>query len=173
MLPRDSRQDRGPETNHHPTKRGTQQDQPPDAPRCSQCCTIKPDASEGRKPTRNGRTRNKGSPAPTRQANKERKEEPEQQGTREERQRERGSEGATSQQRKGHPPPLLQRAGGRSPPQFFAPKNQQKVAWVDLKKFSEKFFGGMFRGKKNPLRYLNERGDDCLINLVNENRKNK
>lgn len=28
-----------------------------------------------------------------------------------------------------------------------------------------------FGVKKNPSRYLNGRGDDCLINLVNENRK--
>ena len=30
MLPRESEQDRGREAPHHPTKRGTQQDQPPD-----------------------------------------------------------------------------------------------------------------------------------------------
>ena len=45
-------------------------------------------------------------------------------------------------------------------------KISKKSLGVVLKKFSEKFFGGMFRGKKNPLRYLNGRG--CL---TNENRE--
>lgn len=83
------------------------------------------------------------------------------------REREEGKGGTRSPQaNKERDPPLLQWAGSRSPHHKFAPKNQQKVAWVDWKKFSEKFFGGMFRGKKNPLRCLNGRGDDCLINLV-------
>lgn len=60
----------------------------------------------------------------------------------------KGREGATSPQayKKGVPPPIGQGTGSPSPHHKFAPKNQQKVAWVDMKKFSEKFFGGMFRG---------------------------
>ena len=118
--------------------------------RCSQPCTIKPDAREERK---------QGSPAPP--TDKDGSQSGTQRGKRE---REKGNEKPTSPQ-KGYPP-HRHGAGSRSPPQFFAPKNQQKVTWVDLKKFSEKFFGGMFRGKENPSRYLNGRGDDCLINLV-------
>ena len=37
-------------------------------------------------------------------------------------------------------------------------KIRKKSLGVVMKKFSEKFFVGMFRGKKNPLRYLNGRG---------------
>ena len=48
--PRESEQDRGTEAQHHPTKRGTQQDQ---LPRCSRSCRSAPDgASKERKPTR-------------------------------------------------------------------------------------------------------------------------
>ena len=46
-------------------------------------------------------------------------------------------------------------------------KISKKSLGVVVKKFSEKFFVGMFRGKKNPLRYLNGRG--CC--LTNENRE--
>lgn len=45
-------------------------------------------------------------------------------------------------------------------------KISKKSLGVGLKKFSEKFFVGMFRGKKNPSRCLNGRG---LFN--NENRE--
>ena len=37
-------------------------------------------------------------------------------------------------------------------------KISKKSPWVDLKKFSEKFFVGMFRGKEKPLAFLNGRG---------------
>lgn len=60
--------------------------------------------------------------------------------------RKKGGDKPTSPQ-KGVPP-HSQLARRCSPPQFFAPKNQQKVAWVALKKFSEKFFVGMFRGQR-------------------------
>lgn len=45
-------------------------------------------------------------------------------------------------------------------------KISKKSLGVDLKKFSEKFFGGMFRGKEKPLALSQRKGDDCLINLV-------
>ena len=55
------------------------------------------------------------------------------------------AEASPQAHKKGYPP---HRQGERScfPHHKFAPKNQQKVAWVVLKKFSEKFFVGMFRG---------------------------
>ena len=55
-------------------------------------------------------------------------------------------------------PPIWQGTGSPSPHHKFAPKNQQKVTWVDLKKFSEKFFGGMFRGKEKPLALSQRKG---------------
>ena len=113
--------------------------EPPDAPRCSQCCTIKTDASEE---------------------------------THKEREKGKGKEAEPASQQKRESPPLRQGAASRSPHHKFAPKNQEKVAWGRF----EKIFGKIFRGnvsgvKKNPSRCLNGRGDDCLINLVNENRK--
>lgn len=71
--------------------------------------------------------------------------------------------------KKGYPPPIWQGAGSPSPHHKFASKNQQKVAWVDMKKFSEKFFGGMFRGKEKPLALSQRKGR--LTNLTNENRE--
>ena len=68
--------------------------------------------------------------------------------------------------KKGHPP-LLQGAGSPSPHHKFAPKNQQKVAWGALKKFSEKFFGGMFRGKEKPLALSQRKGGIVSISLTN------
>ena len=123
--------------------------------------------------TPQGRKERGNRPPPARQAHKEREKE----GKRNER------KAATSPQahkptKKGYPP-HRQGAGIPSPHHKFAPKNQQKVAWGDLKKFSEKFFVGMFRGKKNPLRYLNGRGrqqmKNCgLSNLSNaSNQKHK
>lgn len=165
--------------------------------RCSQCCTIKQGSGEAHNPTRPEGTRDKGQARergdkqhhpPTRQANKERNERKSRSRERErgrERERERTTEPANKSGRGGAikrankervPPPIGQGTGRCSPHHKFAPKNQQKVAWVSF----EKIFGKIFRwnvsvecfgGKKNPLRYLNERGDDCLINLVNENRK--
>ena len=113
---------------------------------------------------------NEGSQAPPtstthRQDNKGQKKEPaqlEQQGNTE--RRGRGRERKEKEPRQAHKPtkkgypPLLQGAGSRSPPQFFAPKNQQKVAWVVMKKFSEKFFVGMFRGKEKPLALSQRKG---------------
>ena len=39
-------------------------------------------------------------------------------------------------------------------------KISKKSPWVDLKKISEKFFVGMFRGKEKPLAFLNGRGSN-------------
>ena len=62
MLPREPRQDRGREATHHPTKRGTQQDQPP------WWVQVLPmlSANRERKPTRKeGTQRKKGGDKPT------------------------------------------------------------------------------------------------------------
>ena len=77
-LPRESEQDRGTEAQHHPTKRGTQQDQPPRCSRsCRGCrsCRSAPDgASKERKPTRKraeaSEERRKGKEAERQQAHK-------------------------------------------------------------------------------------------------------
>ena len=55
-------------------------------------------------------------------------------------------------------PPYCKGAGSPSPHHKFAPKNQQKVAWGALKKFSEKFFGGMFRGQRKTPRVISTEG---------------
>ena len=94
--------------------------------------------------------------APIVQRGKERKK-----GT-EQRKEKRKGKGAASPQahkptKKGYPP-LLQGTGSRSPHHKFAPKNREKVAWDVLKKFSEKFFVGMFRGKEKPLALSQRKG---------------
>ena len=85
--------------------------------------------------------------------------------TREESEREQEQPTSPQAHKIGYPP-HRQGAGSRSPHHKFAPKNQQKVAWVDLKKFSEKFFVGMFRGKEKPLALSQRKGA-----LTNENRE--
>ena len=127
-LPRESMQGRGREAQHHPTKRGTQQDQPP------RWC----------QPIGNGAHEDKGN------ATRERA------GAIEERKKE-GSPQAHKPTKRGTPPyckgqaavPLITNS---------RQKISKKSPWVVLKKFSEKFFVGMFRGKEKPLAFLNGRG---------------
>ena len=144
MLPRESRQDQGREAQHHPTKRGTQQDQPP---RCSQCSHSAgvlpmPFAPQERKPT-------------TPQAHKER-------GT----QRKKGSDKPTSPQKRGTPP-LRQVKRRCYPHHKFAPKNQQKVAWGSFEKIFGKIFRGDISGVRKTPRVVSTEGG-CL---TNENRE--
>ena len=130
--PRESRQDRGREAQHHPTKRGTQQDQPPrwcrSAPKvASQAGT---EAHKDRGNERKSRSK--------------------------ERERERAGAASPQAHKKGVPPPI-----GKEQAAFpLITNSRQKISkkslGVDLKKFSEKFFVGMFRGKKNPLRFSTE-----------------
>ena len=77
---------------------------------------------------------------------------------------ERKKEGATSPQahkptKKGYPP--IGREQAAVP---LITNSRQKISkkspWVDLKKISEKFFVGMFRGKEKPLAFLNGRGSN-------------
>ena len=93
------------------------------------------------------------------QGKRERGKEPEQQGKGKEPEQQ-----AHKPTKKGTPPPSCKGAGSPSPHHKFAPKNQQKVAWGDLKKFSEKFFVGMFRGQEKPLAFLNGRGRQQMKN---------
>ena len=123
---RGPRQDRGREAQHHPTKRGTQQDQPP---RWVQVLPMLP-ANRERKPTRK-------------------------EGTRE---RERGKPTSPQAHKKRVPPPIA-RSRQRFP---LITNSRQKISkkslGVDLKKFSEKFFVGMFRGKEKPLALSQRKG---------------
>ena len=72
--------------------------------------------------------------------------------------RSRAGDKPTSPQRKGHPPPI---AKGRQPfpsSQIRAKKSAKSRLGVVLKKFSEKFFVGMFRGKEKPLALSQRKG---------------
>ena len=77
------------------------------------------------------------------------------------RERGKGNEGspqAHKPTKRGTPPPI-----GREQAAFPLIKNsRQKISkkshWVDLKKFSEKFFVGMFRGKEKPLALSQRKG---------------
>ena len=131
-------QDRGREAQHHPTKRGTQQDQPP---RWVQVL-------------------------PMLLANQERNKRKSLHSRSKERERERGTKERQGQAhkptKKGTPPPYCREQAAFPLITNSRQKISKKSLGVDLKKFSEKFFGRMFRGKKNPSRYLNGRG--CLTN---------
>ena len=76
---------------------------------------------------------------------------------------------ATSPQahKKGVPPSYWQSTDAFSLITNSRQKISKKSLGVDLKKFSEKFFGGMFRGKEKPLA-LSQRKGACL---TNENRE--
>ena len=81
-------------------------------------------------------------------------------GTRE-RERGKGNEGspqAHKPTKKGTPPPYCKGQAAVPLITNSRQKISKKSLGVVLKKFSEKFFVGMFRGKENPLRYLNGRG---------------
>ena len=150
MLPRGPRQDRGTEAIHHPTRRGTQQDQlprwcrsAPSVPECPRCCQPIGNGS----PQGQGEERQAGESEPTstttskasRQGNERGSPaQPEQPATRK-RGKKRSQRQAYKPTKRG--PPLLQGAGSRSPHHKFAPKNQQKVALGSF----EKIFGKIFR----------------------------
>lgn len=85
------------------------------------------------------------------------------QGTRE---RERAGTRSPQAHKKGVPP-HRQGAGSRSPPQFFAPKNQQKVAWGRFEKIFGKIFRGNVSGERKTPRVVSTEGG-CL---TNENRE--
>lgn len=73
--------------------------------------------------------------------------------------KEKEDEPATSpqaQQRKGHPPPICKGLAALPLITNSRQKISKKSLGVDLKKFSEKFFVGMFRVKKNPSRFSTE-----------------
>ena len=75
--------------------------------------------------------------------------------------RERESERAEASQqatKKGTPPPIDREQAAVPLITNSRQKISKKSLGVDLKKFSEKFFGGMFRGKEKPLAFLNGRG---------------
>ena len=120
MLPRESKQDRGTEALHHPTKRGTQQDQPPRW--CQPIGNGSPQGNEGK-----GRQQAK---------------EPEQ--VRNERKGRQRSGATTSPQahKERDTPPYCKEQAVIPPHHKFAPKNQQKVALGSF----EKIFGKIFRG---------------------------
>lgn len=86
------------------------------------------------------------------------------QGTRGKEPEQQGNEKGREAEREAHKPtkkdtPPIGRAQTTPPPHHkFAPKNQQKVTWGALKKFSEKFFVGMFRGKEKPLALSQRKG---------------
>ena len=168
MLPRESRQaeeDRGREANHHhpptgpPNKtRNTTSPAAPMLPELSECSRC-PDAvaPQDRKKGSEG-TRDKGSPQPTDKTS--------QQGTKSRSKEAKQSRRQASKPLKKGPPPI-----GRVQAAFpLITNSRQKISkkslGVVLKKISEKFFVGMFRGKEKPLAFLNGRGD-CLINLTN------
>ena len=141
MLPRESKQDRGTEATHHPTKRGTQRDQPP-----RWCQPIGNGSPQG------GRKRNKEkSRSRLHIRSKERNE----------------RKAATSPQahKKGSPP-HRQGAGSHSPHQKFAPKNQQKVALGSFEKIFGKIFRGNVSGERKTPRVVSTEGV-----LINENRE--
>lgn len=71
--------------------------------------------------------------------------------------RKKSSDKPTSPQ-KGVPPPIASWQDAAPLHNFSRQKISKKSLGVDLKKFSEKFFVGMFRGKKNPLRFSTEGG---------------
>lgn len=75
-----------------------------------------------------------------------------------ERERERGGTRSPQAHKKRAPPPIGRAQTTPPPHHKFAPKNQQKVTWGALKKFSEKFFVGMFRGKEKPLALSQRKG---------------
>ena len=97
---------------------------------------------------------------PTRQKGTQRKKEPEQ--VRGERKAARQAHKPTT---RGPPP-----TGRAKEAAFLITNSRQKISkkspWVDLKKFSEKFFVGMFRGKEKPLALSQGKGV-----LTNENRE--
>ena len=131
MLPREPDQDRGTEALHHPTKRGTQQDQLPRWCRGAGVLPMLP-ANQERKPTRKeGRQRKKGK-AKKRSDNKPTK--------------------------KGTPPPIARGRKHLPSSQIRAKKSAKSRLGVVLKKFSEKFFVGMFRGKEKPLALSQRKG---------------
>ena len=92
----------------------------------------KPTRTEGTQQGKEGRGKGKGKRSGTREAHKPTK--------------------------KGTPPPY--RKGQASFP--LITNSRQKISkkspWVDLKKFSEKFFVGMFRGKEKPLALSQRKG---------------
>ena len=133
--------DRGTETLHHPTKRGTQQDQ---LPRWCRSCADAVSQSGTR-------------------AHKDRGKE----GVRNERKGRQRSGATTSPQahKKGYPP-LLQGAANIPPHHKFAPKNQQKVALGRFEKIFGKIFRGNVSGERKTPRVVSTEGV-----LTNENRE--
>lgn len=68
--------------------------------------------------------------------------------------------------KRGYPPPIGKGQAALPLITNSRQKIRKKSLGVVLKKFSEKFFGGMFRGKEKPLA-LSQRKGGCLINLTN------
>ena len=178
MPPRESEQDRGTEAIHHPTKRGTQRDQLP------RWCRSAPDAvsqsgTEAHKEMRRAEPERVSQPAPPPTTSRAgRTAAPAIRNATRARATciagaKKGNEKGKADQRqahkptkRGYPPPI---AMGRQPfpsSQIRAKKSAKSRLGVVLKKFSEKFFVGMFRGKEKPLA-LSQREGDCLINLTN------
>lgn len=123
---------------------------------------------QAHKPTKTEGQGNKGSPAPptdkTRQQGKSRSRlhSRSNKGTKER----AGKKGASKPTKKGTPPPMGREQAALPLITNSRQKISKKSLGVVMKKFSEKFFVGMFRGKEKPLALSQRKGDDCLINLV-------
>ena len=131
MLPRESEQDRGRTEAGKP--RTTQQNEEHNRTSCPDGARVLPMllANRERKPTRTEGTR--------------------------ERERKKAGDKPTSPQ-KGVPPPT----GRAKEAAFLITNSRQKISkkspWGDLKKFSEKFFVGMFRGQRKTPRVSQRKG---------------
>ena len=93
---------------------------------------------------------------PTRKEGTQQGKEPEQQ-LKKEKAKKRGDNKPTSPQ-KGVPPPIARSSKHSPSSQIRAKKSAKSRLGVDLKKFSEKFFVGMFRGKEKPLALSQRKG---------------
>ena len=134
-LPRGPRQDRGREATHHPTKRGTQQDQPP---RC--CQPIGNGSPQGKRERGKGNATSERAGA-TRERGKEERSE---------------AEPATSPQahKKRVPPPYCKEQTAASLITNSRQKISKKSPWGGF----EKIFGKIFRGNVS-----GERKTPCVI----------